>query len=279
MCRSLVAYEIDEHNDREQCARDGDSGAGDSEKREHQVPAFLLEVSGDNGWVKTFNPARAMLDLVDLWSKADETVSQRRGIHGPLGTPLYRSQDYAVRVLRDLEQVLEREDALEEYQSLLDELHAFVYTPSQDWERVTASFNGAKRMALSALTRWLDTVPGATFSLTQAQVDALRGALQECLNIIDAEHAEGEKFFDYLRYVLTSCLELLEGESVDLLDLRSLSYEATALCIQATPRISDERRKAWLNEAGKISLAFGGNVFSGVAANVLGAGIVGLLGS
>lgn len=215
------------------------------------------------------NAARELLAIINKWT----------GVHTMSSERTWADVNRAVQLLDDVTKTLVSLEAHEDYSELLASLRGFIYAPSHNWSTTKLSFDSRDKATLRAVGHWLDSIPTAVISLTPEQIDALRSALQECLNIINAEHPEGEELFNYLRYVLSRCLELLEGESVDLFGLRSLSYEATALCIQATPRISDVRRKSWLNEAGKISLAFGGNVFSGVAANVLGAGIVGLLGS
>lgn len=218
--------------------------------------------------VKT-NAARELLVIINKWTGAHTMSSERA----------WPDVDRAVRLLDDVTWTLTALEADEDYGELLASLRRFIYAPSHNWSATRLGFDSRDMATLKAVGRWFDSVPSAVISLTPSQVDALRSALQECLNIINAEHPEGEEFFNYLRYVLSRCLELLEGESVDLFGLRSLSYEATALCIQATPRISDVRRKSWLNQAGEISLAFGGQVAAGATANVLGAGIVGLLGS
>lgn len=215
------------------------------------------------------NAARELLKIFSKWP-GTQSISNERA---------QADIDRAVFLIAAIEDVCRAEGAESDYQELLASMRAFVYVPGGRWDENAATFDSRDKTALVSLARWFDNLPGVTVSLTPSQVDALRSALQECLNIVNAEHPEGEEFFNYLRYVLSRCLELLEGESVDLFGLRSLSYEATALCIQATPRISDVRRKAWLNEAGKISLAFGGQVAAGATANVLGAGIMGLLGS
>lgn len=215
------------------------------------------------------NAARELLAIINKWT----------GVHTMSSERTWPDVNRAVQLLDDVTKTLVSLEAHEDYSELLASLRGFIYAPSHNWSTTKLSFDSRDKATLRAVGHWLDSIPTAVISLTPEQIDALRSALQECLNIINAEHPEGEELFNYLRYVLSRCLELLEGESVDLFGLRSLSYEATALCIQATPRISDVRRKAWLNEAGKISLAFGRQVAAGATANVLGAGIVGLLGS
>lgn len=214
------------------------------------------------------NAARELLAIINKWT----------GVHTMSSERTWPDVNRAVQLLDDVAKTLVSLEAHEDYSELLASLREFIYAPSHNWSMTKLSFDSRDKATLRAVGYWLDSIPTAVISLTPEQIDALRSALQECLNIINAENIEGEHFFEYLRYVLSRCLELLEGEDVDLFGLRSLSYEATALCIQATPRISYVRRKSWLNQAGKISLAFSRKVLTETGANLLSSGIIGLIG-
>lgn len=183
---------------------------------------------------------------MDLWAEPQVNVAAQRGPAGPLETPLYESQHHAVHVLREFERKIHEQGWSERYEALILELRRFVYVPRGNWEGVGAAFDPNHKTTLETLGELFAHIPGATFSLTDTQIDAMRDALQKCLDIIKRERSRGEKPLDHLAHIITSCLELLDGDDRALLELRSLSFEATALILQSSPMIRRTSLREWL---------------------------------
>lgn len=61
--------------------------------------------------------------------------------------------------------------------------------------------------------------------LEDVEVAALRGALEKCLDVLMEIPAEAEQHGGHLRYLLQRCLDILDGDRVDLIALQNLSFQ------------------------------------------------------
>ncbi len=111
--------------------------------------------------------------------------------------------------------------------------------------------------------------------LTPEARSALQDALQKMQDYITGqtsglpEHALG-----YLRYLVARCLDLLNGEDVDVVALRALSTQAagTALTL-GTSITNEEERKDFWSYCGTIFTTWGPPVLTGAASNLVSSGV------
>jgi hypothetical protein len=82
------------------------------------------------------------------------------------------------------------------------------------------------------------------------------------------EHALG-----YLRYLAARCLELLNGEDIDVVALRALSTQAAGTAFTLATRITDERkRNEFWSHCGTILKTWVAPMLTGAADNLISSG-------
>lgn len=221
------------------------------------------------------NAAKELLGLIDSW-EAGKAVAEARSV-GPGFAGLWDAQVRAVRLFSEVDAFLKTREDSHEYEEFTAELRRFVFAANAQWSSHAAELDPRDRMQLKLLSELMATTP-LRVSLEPGEIDALHRAVQDCLDVLDLEPRQVEEGANYLRYLLHRCLDLLEGEDVDLVALRHLSFEATGVAVEVAQHLTDERREPFVKSTRGLFTPWFGNVTAGAVGDLLARGAAGLLG-
>lgn len=221
------------------------------------------------------NAAKELLKLIDSWDAA-KTVAEARSTAAGFGG-LWETQVRAVRLFAEVEAFLRTREDAAEYEPFVKELRRFVFASEVQWSAHKAAFDPRDRMQLKLMSELMATTP-LRVALGPGEIDALRSSVEKCLEVLDLEPRQIQEGANYLRYLLKRCLDLLEGENVDLVALRHLSFEATGVAVEVAQHLPDERREPFVNAAGGLYRPWFGNVFAGATGNLIAEGVSGIAG-
>lgn len=226
------------------------------------------------------NAAKELLALVDAWNVDGKTVFEVRSGPDASRPHLYEAQHRAVRLLTEVEAFIATREDADEYEEFVLAIRRFVYAPSANWNANAMTLEGANRLQLKMVGELMTHSPLATVSLTPDQIAAMHSAIDECLNILETDTGQVEEASGYLRYLLGRCLDLLDGEDVDLLALRDLSFQITGVgSVVAKFGIPEDSRERFAQSLGGIVLPFTLQATAAAAGNLLSAGSLWFLGS
>lgn len=221
--------------------------------------------------VKT-NAARELLAMVDRWNRGQKVWEVRDS-----GDGIWLEEHRAVRLLREVEGYIASQDDPEEFADLVDELRRFVFASDTNWGTNASRLEKHDRTQLRLVADLMDSSPAAAV-VDEVEIDALRDTVQQCLDVLDTEVGDVEERANYVRYLLRRCLDILEGEEVDLLALRDLSFQATGAVTAVSLNLPDEARKKIGQVFIRLIVPWVSNVTSGVTSGVITASTtVGLL--
>lgn len=221
------------------------------------------------------NAAKELLELITSWSPEKPVLTARSEGGDPNG--LWEAEHKAVRLLAEVEAFLLGRPEADTYAAFILELRRFVFAPNAKWGNERLELDDRDRVQLQMVSLIMESSP-LRVSLKPGEVDALHGAVQRCLEVLDLEPRQFGEGANYLRYLLHRCLNLLEGEEVDLVALRHLSFEATGVAVDVAQHLPEERREPFVEAAGGLYRSWFGAVTSGAGGNLIAEGVKGLLG-
>lgn len=226
------------------------------------------------------NAADELVKLFDSWKKAGSVTAMRRTTATDV-EGLWEAEHRAVRYLAEVETFLGTQDDADEYKPLIQQLRRFVFASSVDWDQNGVKLDDRDRMQLKLIGKHMAASP-LSITMSPVQIGALRDAMQKCLDVLDVEPRQTEERSNHLRYLLHRCIDLLEGEEVDLLALRDLSFQASGVALGVVIELPEEKRKPFVEGLSVINGSWFGAATAGAAGNLLTQGIetfAGLLGS
>lgn len=210
--------------------------------------------------------------MVDRWNRGQKVWEVRDS-----GDGIWLEEHRAVRLLREVEGYIASQDEPEEFADLVDELRRFVFASDTNWGTNASRLEKHDRTQLRLVADLMDSSPAAAV-VDEVEIDALRDTVQQCLDVLDTEVGDVEERANYVRYLLRRCLDILEGEEVDLLALRDLSFQATGAVTAVSLNLPDEARKKIGQVFIRLIVPWVSNVTSGVTSGVITASTtVGLL--
>lgn len=222
------------------------------------------------------NAAKELLKLIDSW-KPDGSVTDARRTSPRDVEGLWAVEHRAVRYLAEVETFLATRDEAVEYKPLITQLRRFVFASDAAWDQNGSKLDGRDRMQLRLVGELMSTTPLST-TLDPVHVGALRDAIQECLDVLDIEPRQIEERANYLRYLLHRCLDILEGEDVDLLALRNLSFQASGVALGVLGDLPEEKREPFIHGLAFMTGTWFGNATAGAAGNLLTEGVAKVAG-
>ena len=162
---------------------------------------------------------------------------------------------------------------------LLDEIHKTLLQRTSSWDDTRVTFDPRDISMLRYIGKDVRSLGLLPEPLTPEARSALQDALQKMQDYITGqtsglpEHALG-----YLRYLVARCLDLLNGEDVDVVALRALSTQAAGTAFTLGSRITDEnKRNEFLSHCGTILKTWVAPMLTGAAGNLIAAGAQHLL--
>ena len=159
--------------------------------------------------------------------------------------------------------------------NFLDEIHQTLLLRTSNWDNVRVTFDDLKISMIRYIGKDVASQGLLPAPLTSKARDALLDALKKMQAYI-TEQPTGlpENALGYLRYLVARCLDLLNGEDVDVVALRALSTQAagTALTL-GTSITNEEERKDFLSYCGTIFTTWGPPVLTGAASNLVSSGV------
>ena len=154
---------------------------------------------------------------------------------------------------------------------LLDEIHKTLLQRTSNWDDIRVTFNPRD----VSMLRYIGKDVHSRGLLPEPLTPEARGALQDALEKMQdyitgqasglPEHALG-----YLRYLVARCLDLLNGEDVDIVALRALSTQAAGTALFLGPSITnEEERKDFWSYCETIFTTWVIPVLTGAASNLI----------
>lgn len=128
--------------------------------------------------------------------------------------------------------------------ALLNEIHQTLLLRTSNWDNVRVTFDDLKISMIRYIGKDVASQGLLPAPLTSKARDALQDALKKMQAYITEqptglpEHALG-----YLRYLVARCLDLLNGEDVDVVALRALSTQAAGTALVIGAHIADEKER------------------------------------
>ena len=190
--------------------------------------------------------------------------------------------NFHARVMQSLfeaKELARASDADDAALSLLDEIHQKLLQPTNNWDGTRVAFDPRDISMLRYIGKDVRSRGLLPEPLTPEARQALQNALQKMQDYITGqtsglpEHALG-----YLRYLLARCLDLLNGEDVDVVALRALSTQAAGTALSLGTSIADEhKRNEFWSHCGTILDTWVAPMLTGAAGNLIAAGAQHLL--
>lgn len=193
------------------------------------------------------NPLRELINLME------EITGESQKYLVALGDDLHARAILHSRLMSlltesiDLCQALssEDDDLYTDNSDLFDDLWKIVTFPNDNW---AAAYNsGLDRRTRSAalnLARVFDSASVFAPVLTTDQVKGLRVAFEKIRGVLSSETGIPENARNYLIYLVQRGLDILDGQSVDINALRSISFEVTGAVAVFNTQVSKESRKS-----------------------------------
>ena len=159
--------------------------------------------------------------------------------------------------------------------NLLDEIHKTLLQRSNSWDDTRVAFEELKISMIRYIGKDVASRGLLPVPLTAEEQQALQHALQKIQDYINEQTSNlPQHALSYLRYLIARCLDLLNGEDVDLVALRALSTQAagTALTL-GTSITNEEERKDFWSYCGTIFTTWGPPILTGAASNLISSGV------
>lgn len=159
--------------------------------------------------------------------------------------------------------------------NLLDEIHKTLLQRSNSWDDTRVAFEELKISMIRYIGKDIASRGLLPVPLTAEEQQALQHALQKIQDYINEQTSNlPQHALSYLRYLIARCLDLLNGEDVDLVALRALSTQAagTALTL-GTSITNEEERKDFWSYCGTIFTTWGPPILTGAASNLISSGV------
>ena len=155
--------------------------------------------------------------------------------------------------------------------NLLDEIHKTLLQRSNSWDDTRVAFEELKISMIRYIGKDVASRGLLPVTLTAEDQQALQHALQKMQDYIDEQTSNlPQHALSYLRYLIARCLDLLNGEDIDLVALRALSTQAagTARVLGQEIPNENERNEFWAH-CGTIFSTWIIPMLTGAAGNLI----------
>ena len=165
--------------------------------------------------------------------------------------------------------------------ALIDEIHQTLIQYHSDWRSVFVKIPSRDIAMLRLIGKDVNAHGLLPARLTHDRQQALRKSLENMLDYVTRNPSNlPEESLGFLRYLLKRCLELLDGEDMDLVALRSISTQAAGLATPLSTMITDqEERDSFLSNCGSIFQTWVVPIVTGTTSTILASATISLLGS
>lgn len=196
------------------------------------------------------NAGKDLLEIIDRWdaSTSGNAITARGSVERGRVSPTARVEiDRAVSLLTEVEafshEIGDRDGGDEAFFAAV---WTYIYLPRVDWasDKSATILDYRDRSTLKMYAR-LMSGHRSTPRLDDADVVALRGAIEQCLDLLGVAPAGVEEHREHITYLLKRCLDILDGESVDLIALQKLAFQTVGAAM------SDETLWTW-DESGSF---------------------------
>ena len=192
--------------------------------------------------------------------------------------------DFHSRVMQSLfeaKELARASDSDDSALDLLDEIHKTLLQRTSNWDDIRVVFNPRDVSMLRYIGKDVHSRGLLPAPLTPEACGALQDALEKMQDYITGQ-ASGlpEHALGYLRYLVARCLDLLDGEDVDVVALRALSTQAAGTAFSLGTCITDEhkRNEFWAHCVAILNM-WVAPMLTGAAGNLLASGTMYLIGS
>lgn len=223
------------------------------------------------------NAAKELLALLDEWGRADGTIADRRSGVGNMNEEVLDATMRATRLLLQVEEYLDATDQREDSRELVNSLRLAIWPIGSDWELHAWEFSRTDRTALYWLSKTMDTAPVAVPLLSEEEVAALRSALHQCLDLIEAQTEPVKEQMRHVTYLIRRCLDLVSGAEVDFVALQRLTFEMTGAAVPAASALPENARSRFASAVRDAVQVWVPPIITGTAGDLAAGAIRGLL--
>lgn len=218
------------------------------------------------------NAARELLKIVDRWDAGSGQYLAGKRIGkstGSISRRLWVQQNRAVTLLMEIE-AFSREigDEVED-DPFFGEMWKYIYAPSKNWSSSDSGIVLDKmvRRNLETLSRFMAGHRSSP-SLGDTEVEALRSAIQECLDLLEVAPGGDEEHRRHVAYLLKRSLDILNGESVDLIALQNLSFQAVGAAMSDATLWTWDKSGSFFQNVSVIARVWGPKVAAQAATDM-----------
>lgn len=200
-----------------------------------------------------YNPIRELADFVEALSSAGDTVNDALASLAHDGESTLDVYDRGMSLFLRTRELLAATDRIDANTQVLDEVRNTLVAPNRLWSQ--HSVPGANPFALTALRNVADAQdihPLLPPVLGVEELHALQKALEEMREIIGASTELPGNVRGYLRYLINRCLDIISGEAIDFVALRSITLELHGLGIPTAPHLAKEHREEFLDALRRV---------------------------
>lgn len=186
--------------------------------------------------------------------------------------------DFHARIIQCLfeaKELARASDADDAALFLLDEIHQTLLLRTSNWDDSYVTFDLRDVSMLRYIGKDVASQGLLPPPLTSEVRNALHDALKKMQSYITGQSSRlPEPALGYRRYLVARCLDLLNGEDVDVVALRALSTQAagTALTLGTSITTEDERKDFW-SCCETIFKTWGPPMLTGAASNLISSGV------
>lgn len=218
------------------------------------------------------NAATELLKLVSAWNEdTSNGVTRQRNTNGEKGytEAFWQTQARAVSLLTEVEAFSVEIGDFDSDLEFFRRLREFVWAPHVDWDATSYVLNLDDLVLsnLRKLARMMRSSPH-NVRLEDAEVVALRRAVQQCLDLLRVAPAGVKEHGEHIGYLLERCANILDGDAVDLIGLQSLSFMVVSDSLGTEVLWQWDKSAKFFQNVAVIARAFGPKVAVSAASSV-----------
>ncbi|MBB6333659.1 hypothetical protein [Schaalia hyovaginalis] len=200
-----------------------------------------------------YNPIHELADFIEALTSTGGNVNAALTEVALDSEDLWDAHARGVAAYLQTRELLIASGRLDANANVLAEIRNALIAPNAAWD--SHSVPTVNPFALTALRNVADAgdihelLPPV---LGAEELDALKEALEEIREVISAATELPGNICGYLRYLINRCLDILAGEAIDFVALRSITLELHGLGIPTTPHLAQERREKFTNALRRV---------------------------
>lgn len=200
-----------------------------------------------------YNPILELADYVERLKSVGGSINSALTNVAHKGEDMWDAHARGMSLFLQTRNLLIAADRLEANAPVLAEVRKALIAPDSVWNAHSVpEINPLTLVSLRNLADAFDIHALLPSVLGTEELDALKEALEEIREIIGAATELPGNIRGYLRYLINRCLDIIAGEDIDFVALRSITLELHGLGIPTTEHLAKERREKFTNALRRV---------------------------